>query len=87
MNSVDYQKLFNSLMTIRDYCQRHECNGKCDFFITCGGCYLMSGKSPNFWHIPTTIITGMDCEELSPIKIEEKKDDKIMEEGDENVNQ
>ena len=80
MNSVDYQKLFNSLMTIRDYCQRHECNGKCDFFITGGGCHLMSGKSPNFWHISDTIIKGMNCEEITHKVIEEDNNDSPIEE-------
>ena len=80
MNSVDYQKLFNSLMIIRDYCQRHECNSKCDFFKTGGGCYLRSGIPPSNWHISDTIIKGMNCEEFAPKVIEEENNDTPIEE-------
>lgn len=80
MNSVDYQKLFNSLMIIRDYCQRHECNSKCDFFKTGGGCYLRSGIPPSNWYISNTIIKGMNCEEFTPKVIEEENNDTPIEE-------
>ena len=40
-----------------------------------------SGKSPNKWNIPDTIIKGMDCIEVNPI-IEVKQNDKSDKEGD-----
>ena len=83
----EYQRLFISLMTIKDYCYKHECNSKCDFFLTGGGCALRSGKSPKFWHISDTIIKGMDCEELKPVVIEEDLNDKSIKEGDRDANQ
>lgn len=85
MNNIEYQKLFNSLMTIRDYCQRHKCSSDCDFFLTGGGCSLRSGKSPKFWNISNTIIKGMNCEELIPIKVEEKYNEKSDRKDDKNV--
>lgn len=79
----EYQELFKSLMFLKKYCEEHDCDSKCEFFLTGGGCSLRSGKSPNFWHIPNTILTGMECEELIPVEIGEKENDNTMvKEGD-----
>lgn len=74
---MNYQQLFSSIIIIGDYCQKHECNLQCDFFIVGYGCTLMSGKSPSKWSVPATIIKGMNCEELKPVVIEEEQDDKL----------
>lgn len=81
-----YQKIFQSLLILKDYCYRHECNSKCDFFLTGGGCSLRSGKSPKFWNVPNTIIKGMDCEELEPVIIEEEQNNESIGKDDKNTN-
>lgn len=47
----------------------------------------MSGKPPSKWSVPTTIIKGMNCIELTPIVIEEESKNESIKEGDQNVNQ
>ena len=47
----------------------------------------MGGKPPSTWPVPTTIIKGMNCEELKPIVIEEEQNDESIKEGDENGSQ
>lgn len=77
-----YQKLYQGLIHISDYCRWHECNLQCDFFIIGHGCFLMSGKPPSKWSVPTTIIKGMNCEELKPVVIEEEQKDESIRKGD-----
>ena len=77
-----YQKLYQGIIHISDYCRRHECNLQCDFFIIGHGCSLMSGKPPSKWSVPTTIIKGMNCEELKPVVIEEEQKDESIRKGD-----
>ena len=77
-----YQKLWLSIVQISDYCYRHECNLKCDFFISNRGCMLRSGNPPSKWSVPATIIKGMNCIELTPIVIEEEQQDESIKEGD-----
>ena len=86
MTPEEYQKLCLSIVEISSYCKEHECNLECDFFILNRGCILLSGKPPSAWFVPTTIIKGMNCEELQPIIEEEQKDESIKE-GDENDGQ
>ena len=76
-----YQKLCLSIVRISDYCRRHECNLQCDFFTT-RGCVLMGGNPPSKWSVPTTIIKGMNCEELKPVVIEEEQKDESIRKGD-----
>ena len=76
------QKLCLSIVEISDYCRNHECNLQCDFFIINRGCVLMSGNPPSKWSVPTTIIKGMNCEELKPVVIEEEQNDKSIRKGD-----
>ena len=76
------QKLCLSIVEISDYCRNHECNLQCDFFIINRGCVLMSGKPPSNWSVPTTIIKGMNCEELKPVVIEEEQKDESIRKGD-----
>lgn len=81
-----YQKLCLSIVRISDYCRRHECNLQCDFFIINRGCVLMGGNPPSKWSVPTTIIKGMNCEELKPIVIEEEQKDESIRKGDGDAN-
>lgn len=83
----NFQKLYQGIVHISDYCHRHECNIQCDFFIINRGCVLMSGKPPSKWSVPTTIIKGMNCIELTPIVIEEESKNESIKEGDQNANQ
>lgn len=46
----------------------------------------MSGKPPSAWSVPTTIIKGMNCEELKPIVIEEEQKDESIRKGDGDAN-
>ena len=82
-----YQKLYQGIIHISDYCYRHECNLQCDFFMINRGCVLMSGKPPSKWSVPATIIKGMNCIELTPIVIEEESKNESIKEGDQNANQ
>ena len=72
------QRLFQSYVTLKDYCFSQKCNVDCAFFILGGSCRLVQGKKPRYWDSNDTIIKGMHAQELQPI-IENK-------ESDENVN-
>ena len=76
------QNLCLSIVEISDYCRNHECNLQCSFFLVGRGCSLMSGKPPSKWSVPTTIIKGMNCEELKPVVIEEEQKDESIRKGD-----
>lgn len=82
LEEENYQKLYQSLIYITDYCRNHQCNLECDFFIIGRGCILQSGKPSSHWFVPATIIKGMKCEELKPVVIEEEQNDKSIRKGD-----
>lgn len=42
----------------------------------------MGGNPPSKWSVPTTIIKGMNCEELKPVVIEEEQKDESIRKGD-----
>ena len=74
MTNEEYQKLYLSIIRIKDYCYNHECNLQCEFFLT-NGCILLNRKPEN-WVAPATIIKCMNCiafnkeeeQQVEPIK-------------------
>lgn len=85
MRPEDFQKICLGIVEIKNYCQNHQCDFQCAFFVK-SGCIFTQGIMPNKWLVPASIIKGMDCIEVDP-EIETKQNDKINKEGDQNDNQ
>lgn len=71
-------EVWQGLLKIKNYCQNHECNN-CNF-MEAKGCLFKSGKSPNLWHTPKTIIMNANCPEI--IVEELKKNETVIKESD-----